>query len=479
MAKEVIGRKAEKAKLEDILQTEEAAFLAVYGRRRVGKTFLIRQYLSKDIVFDFSGEKDASLSQQMENFFDQYLKRTGGASETTVPKDWAEAFRYLFNYLLTIPYRKRKYVVFLDEMPWMDGPRSGFISALDFFWNQNLSKLDDIVLIACGSSTSWIKKNLIHASGGLYNRITHRMKLNPFTLAETEQFFKKNNLSLERQIITELYMIVGGIPHYLKEVKKNESVAKIIEQLCFNPDGLLYDEYSQLYTSLFTNSDYHIKVVEALANHHYGLSQSKIVLKTKLPQSTVSRVLEELTECDFITKCMPFEKKRKEAIYRLTDPYSLFYNKFMKSNRSNLAGKWSVIAASQAYKSWSGYAYENVCLTHINQITNALGISGISSSVNSWFFEGDETYPGAQIDMLIDRNDKCVNLCEIKYTQDRFAITKDYASKLQLKRSVFSAIASQNKTPFIILITVNPPLKNSYYDQLIQSTITANDLYKL
>ncbi len=478
MAKEVVGRKAEKEKLEVILHSDEAAFLAVYGRRRVGKTFLIRQYLANDIVFDLTGEKDASLKNQMSNFFDEYLKRTAGKIETTPPKNWSQAFRYLYNYLLTIPYKKRKCVVFLDEMPWMDGPRSRFKSALEFFWNQNLSRLDDVLLIACGSSTSWIKKNLINARGGLYNRLTHRMKLNPFTLAETELFFKSKKIQLNRQIITELYMVMGGIPHYLKEVKKAESTAIIIDNICFNPDGLLYSEYEQIYASLFSNPSTHIEIVETLAKHHYGLSQNSLVQKTKLPQSSVSRTLEELVECDFITKCMPYDKKRKEAIYRLTDQYSLFYNKFITPNKSKLKGKWKVISSSQSYKSWCGYAYENICLTHINQINTALGISGTSTSINAWYFEGDDTYPGAQIDLLIDRNDRCVNICEIKYHHGTFAITKEYAQKILLKQSIFSAITADNKTSFITLITLNPPLKNTYFHQIVQSTIICDDLYK-
>jgi uncharacterized protein len=478
MSKIVIGRDREKALLDRIMSGNEAAFISVYGRRRVGKTYLIRQYLRQQIVFDLTGKKDGSLEEQMQNFYAEYLTRTKGRKETMVPKSWQEAFTYLINYLTSLPARKSKLVIFLDEMPWMDGPRSRFVSALEYLWNQHLSKMHNVVLIACGSSTSWIRKNLIHARGGLYNRVTHRMKLSPFTLYETEQFLKSKGLRLNRSTILELYMAIGGIPHYLKEITEVNSAAKIINTLCFTKGALLMDEYNQLYHSLFVNADQHIKIVETLAKSHYGLTQAALVKKSKLAQSTLSRTLEELEECDFITKNLPIDKLKKEAIYRLTDPFSLFYHKFIKNHKPNIKDAWQVYSATQTYAIWCGYAFENTCLVHIDQITQKLGISGISTAVNSWYFAGNETLPGSQIDIIIDRADRAMNLCEIKFTHGQFTITKDYAAKLMKTKSIFYTVVKNKKSLLTTLITTNDPLENEHYNGQIDSLILLNDLFE-
>jgi hypothetical protein len=478
MSKSIVGREAEKKTLDNILHSDYPAFVSIYGRRRVGKTFLIRQYLSKNMVFDLTGKKDGSLSDQMDNFFGEYLFRTKGRKETSKPKTWAEAFRYLVNYLLDISTKKGKLVIFLDEMPWMDGPRSGFISALEFLWNQHLSKMDNVLLVACGSSTSWIKKNLLQAKGGLYNRITHRIKLSPFTLKETELFFKSKGLSFNRSVILELYMMMGGIPHYLKEITKKESAGKIINELCFSKKGLLYAEYEQLYHSLFNNADHHVAVIELLSKYHYGLTQSTLAKKSKLPQGSLSRVLDELEECDFITKYLPMDKKRKDATYRLTDMYSLFYIKFIRSHKPSLKDAWKLYSASSTYINWCGYAYENVVLYHIDQICVQLGISGMATSVNSWLSHRTDDTPGAQIDVLIDRADRVIHLCEIKYTSGNFLMSKDYANKLQLKKSIFTQVTKTKKSILTTLITTHHPVDNQHLHGNIDDIILLDQLFK-
>ncbi len=473
----LIGREKEMEKLDKILVSGEPEFLAIYGRRRVGKTYLIRQYLSEKIVFDFTGTRGANLKKQLEGFFEEYLKRTKGQKETQPPANWKMAFRYLTAYLESLGHTTSKWVVFIDEMPWIDTPKSDFVASLEFFWNQHISKMPNILLIACGSATSWIKKNLINARGGLYNRVTQRMKLSPFSLYETELFLQQSGVRLPRYQILEIYMTMGGIPFYLKEAGKGKSATQIIDEVCFSPQGLLYDEYSQLYHSLFKNADHHISIIEKLAARPQGITRTEIAQSTKLSEGTLTRALEELVECDFIGIFPPFINKKKESVYKLTDLYSLFYLKFIKANKKSGQRTWAQLSTQSSFAAWSGYAFENIAMMHIDQIKAALGISGVHISVNSWKFKGDESLPGAQIDLVIDRNDQAINLCEAKFTKGNFAITKSYAAQLRLKKTIFNQATGTKKTTFTTLITTYPAIQNSWYMEQVDNEITMEKLF--
>ncbi len=475
----LIGREPEIEKLDKLLLSGQAEFLAVYGRRRVGKTFLIRQYLKNNIVFDFTGTKDGTKEQQLRNFFDEYVKRAGTKKEKQLPSSWFDAFNYLVDYLKALPKkRKQKHVIFIDEMPWLDNPKSNFISALEFFWNQYVSAMDNVLLIACGSASSWIKKNLINARGGLYNRVTQRIKLEPFNLHETALFIDALGAKLTQYQVMEIYMVMGGIPFYLKEISKGKSATQLIDEICFSPKGLLRDEYSQLYHSLFKNADHHIKIIETLASKPQGMTRLEVAVKTKLSEATLSRTVEELVDCDFISFYEPLINKKKEAIYKLTDLYSLFYLKYIKANKGGGKGTWEQLSNKSTFNAWSGYAFENICMQHLYQVRKALGINGIYSTTSSWLFKGNDTLPGAQIDMIIDRADQTINLCEAKFTRENFAITKAYATQLRFKKSIFRQATQTKKATFITLLTTYPAIKNEYYLGEIDSEVTMDKLFK-
>jgi uncharacterized protein len=473
----IIGRTQEKARLDKIMSSPQSEFLALYGRRRVGKTFLIRQHLKDNIVFDVSGSKEGSKSRQISNFFDEYLIRTQAQLETKMPADWHECFKYLAHYLAQLPPTGTKHVVFLDEMPWMDTPRSGFVSALEFFWNQYLSRMDHVVLIACGSASSWIRKNLIHARGGLYNRVTQRIKLMPFNLCETELFLQSMGLQLPKYQILELYMAMGGIPFYLKEIEKGKSVPQLINEICFSKLGLLSAEYKQLYFSLFKNAELHISIIEALAKRPQGLTRTDLSKATNMNESQLSRTLEELEECDFICRYPPFLNLKKEGIFKLTDFYSLFYLKFIQPNQGAAKQVWEQLSKTASYTTWSGYAFENICLQHIDQIKAAMGISGVFTQQSSWKFKGNDVLPGSQVDMVIDRADQIIHLCEAKFTKDHYAITQEYADKLRLRKSIFKQATKTKKAIFTTLLTTYPAIKNKYYLEEVENEIPMEKLF--
>ncbi len=429
------------------------------------------------MVFDFSGAYNVEKNTQLENFFSEYLTRTKAKKETTIPDSWNEAFRYLASYLQGLR-KNRKQVVFIDELPWLDTHKSGFVSALEYFWNQYVVKMDNIVLVVCGSANSWIQKKIFKSKGGLYNRVTQRIKLEPFTLAETELLFKSNKVKLSRYQIIELYMAMGGIPHYLKEVQVGKSSIQSIDEICFSKDGLLYDEFNQLYPSIFNNAENHLAIINALSKKPQGLTRKELVKSSKLTDGgIVSRTITELEEAGFISIHLPFLKKKKDAIFKLADFYSLFYYKFIKNNRNMGKGSWEKICKTASYKAWSGYAFENVCFAHIAQIKIALGIAGIHSNTSSWKHIGNKELPGAQIDLLIERDDHVINLCEAKFTKEPFLLNNTYAKKLREKMLIFKEATKTKHTIFNTILTTYPSIKNEYHLEQIQSEVTMDALF--
>ena len=473
----IIGRKKEIAVFEKLLQSKQAEFVTIFGRRRVGKTFLVREYFKNHLVFDFSGAYEADTQVQLSNFFNEYKRYTNETTHLVAPKNWTEAFDYLTNYLYTLP--NKKIAVFIDELPWLDRPNAGFLSALEYFWNQHGSKMNHLLLVTCGSAASWIIQNLINAKGGLYNRITQRIELKPFTLQETELFFAHKNLKFTKYQIIQLYMVMGGIPFYLRAIQQGKSVNQVIDELCFESGGLLSNEFKPLYYSLFKNAENHIAIIEALCSRPYGLNRSDLLALTKIPNGgTFFRVLENLTDSGFIVALRPFGKKTKDTVFRVVDFYSIFYLKFIRGNVSDRKNAWQSMANEASYKSWTGYAFENICLAHLRPIHEALGIGGVFTKVSSWRFVGNDEIGGAQIDLVIDRNDGIIHLCEAKFTGSEFIIGKEYNTKLRHKRAAFQHITKTKKSVVTTLITTFSAIQNQYYNEEVHSEVLAEDLFR-
>ena len=469
----IVGRKEEQMLLNQLLESNRPEFLAVYGRRRVGKTFLIRQVYGKRIAFQMTGIARANTSQQLTNFFSVLKESDKGIEEGNVPKNWFEAFGMLKNYLQKLNVPKK--VVFFDELPWIDTPRSNFLSALEHFWNSWASDRPDIILVVCGSAASWMINKVINNRGGLYNRVTQRIRLLPFTLQETESFLRAGKVTLDRYQILQLYMVVGGVPFYLSEIRQGMSAFQEIDRLAFSPNGFLATEYSNLYRSLFNHADRHISIVETLAGKPQGLSREGIVQSSRMKDGgTLTTVLRELEESGFINKSYPFGKKIKDRIYRLSDQYSLFYLKFIKDQHRTGAGSWLSRIDSPAWRAWSGYAYESICLQHIRTIKKALGVSGVYTEESSWI----DKNRSVQIDLLIDRRDHVINLCEVKFTQQPFVLTKPYKEELEKKMFAFKEETQTRKSVFPTLITTFGLKDGVHSLGFIQNVVTMDDLFE-
>ena len=483
MNKLFIGREKEQRQLKEYLSSDQSEFIAVYGRRRVGKTFLIQQVIGNNYAFYVAGMNNVSMRIQLKNFM-QGMRKNGEDIHTA--DTWLDAFIALEDYLDSLSEGNK--IVFIDEMPWMDTPRSNFISGLEHFWNSWASWRDDIKLIVCGSATSWILNNLIKNRGGLHNRVTHKIPLKPFTLKECRDYFDARQFRMSTRQIAECYMVLGGVPFYLSKLDKGEGLAQNIDRLLFSEDGELHDEFTSLYNSLYKNASNHIKIVTSLATKGKGLTRQEIIERTKLADNgRFSLMLEELESCGFIRCYEPYvsettrrrricigKTKNTDTLYQLVDPFTLFYFQVMRKADAYDANYWSNNQNTNLYSAWSGLSFEMLCLNHVDQIKSALGISGISSNVFSWAGKGYDR--SAQIDMLIDRADRTINLCKMKFHNKPYTMTKNDEEDIERKVSSFKEATKTDKSIIVTMITTTG-LERNEHSEGIQKVITLDQLF--
>ena len=478
----LIGRHREREDLKSWIDSDRSEFIAIYCRRRVGKTFLVKQTIPY-FTFNFSGSYGLSRKQQLLNF-GLALRLQFDKHDLSVPENWVMAFHLLKQLVDESPHDKK--IIFLDELPWLDNPKSGFVAALENFWNGWASWRDDVKLIVCGSATSWIINKIIRNKGGLHNRITHNMLVRPFQLRECEEYFKAYGFTFTQMQIAECYMTMGGIPYYFSLMNRGESLAQNIDKLFFGNDAPLKDEFEDLYKALYTNAQNHIRIIKALAEKGIGLTRREILEKTKLTNNgEFSKMLEELELCGFIRSYLPFEsanvrrrhtsgKADRNTLYQLIDFYSLFYLRFHDQQKMDNQNFWSGMQNSPRLNAWRGITFEMLCLCHIDRIKEVLGIADVATRTCSWRGEYDGVR--AQIDLLIDRNDDTVNICEMKFSHREFSIDKAYAERLQEKMEIFSSATDTSKNILLTLITTKG-LAQTPYSSLAQRSVTLSQLF--
>jgi len=471
----IIGRDKEISIFENALKDERSHFIAVYGRRRIGKTFLIREAFNYRFTFQHAGLSEGGMKEQI-FAFEASIKDAGGEIGK-VRKNWLEAFEDLKDLIRRSTEKKK--IIFIDELSWMDTQNGDLIPALELFWNGWASGRKDVVLIVCASATSWMMSKVIHNKGGLYNRLTDQIHLEGFSLAECEQYVKGNGLALTRIQILQYYMIFGGVPYYWTFLTKGSSLAQNIDNILFAKNAPLRDEFRYLYASIFRNPDNYIKIVEALGKKKAGMTREEIIDTTKLANSgDLTTKLEELGSCGFIRKYTFYGMKKKNSVYQLIDNFTLFYYKFLSDNPSD-EHFWSNQINTPMINAWSGLAFERVCLEHVSRIKNKLGISGVISDINSWSCKSDPDagLNGSQIDLLIVRKDQVINLCEMKYSDYEYTITEKTDREI---RNKISDLLTATKTKYAIhptLVTTYGVVNNSYSGN-IQSVVTMDDLFK-
>lgn len=478
----IIGRKKEIKELQELYNSGKSEFVAIYGRRRIGKTFLVDEALKGKIVFRHAGlspvdefnEKN-SLKKQLKHF---YLSlQLQGMKKSKCPTTWMEAF-FLLSKFLEDKDNGRRQVIFLDELPWLDTPRSGFITAFEGFWNTWACHRSNIMLVCCGSANSWMLNNLVNNHGGLYGRTTYEIKLAPFTLNECEAFYQARGIKLSRYDIAQGHMILGGIPYYLGYMKRGLSLAQNIDQLFFASNAKLKNEYDRLFASIFSNPEEMKRIIHLLGTRRMGYTRADIADALHITTSgNLSKMLSALIASDFVENYIPFGYSKKQEYYRLIDPFCLFYQKFVDGQRQLDENFWALNVCSPAINSWRGLAFEEICFLHTKQIKMALGISGVSSCQSAWTDKGKEQKDGVQIDMLIERKDNIVNMCEAKFYNEEFTISKTYHATLTHRQNVLAQHLTRKQTIHSTLITTYGLNYNEYSGDF-QQVITLDDLFK-
>jgi len=483
----IIGRVKEQELLRDLIGSKKSEFIAVYGRRRVGKTYLVKNLVSSFpcVFFHVTGVQKGPLKSQLKEFAKQ-VGKTFYKTPSLIPKpSWDDAFEELTETIKNVP-KEKTIVLFFDEFPWMASPRSRLLAALELYWNRYWVFDKRIKLIICGSATSWIINNIINNKGGLHNRVTRTIHLQPFSLHETESFLKEYQVQLNRKQILDLYTVLGGVPLYWSFVRKGLSAQQSIDELCFQRNGPLVSEFERLFESLFEDPKPYTDLIRFIAKHRYGIGQSDLIALSKLPNGggTIDR-LHELEEAGFVTSLVPYGHKDKGVYYVMDDEYSLFYLRWIEPNLKTIAkkekneGYWVSLSSQSGWRAWAGYAFESTCYKHINQIRRALHINP-GAQVGTWRYapRTKEEQEGAQIDLLFDRQDGVITLCEIKRSENLFEIDKAYYQELVRKMEVFRKQTRTKKQLFLTMITANGLKPTIYSEELIAGQVSLEDLFK-
>lgn len=475
----LIGRKKEIQELEKAYRSGQFEFIALYGRRRVGKTYLVSQVFEDRISFRHAAspndeerqDEKGLLKMQLEVFYGSLLAQ--GLKESKKPNSWVEAFLLLIR-LFEGKDPAERWVIFLDEFPWMDTKRSNFIEAFSWFLNFWAANQKNLMIIAAGSSTSWMLNNLIHSTGGLYNRVTNPIRLSPFRLQETEQFFREKGFDLSRYSIARIQMAFGGIPYYLNFLDRGEGLSRFVDRMLFEKGAKLGLEYDTLFRSSFEKGDLARKIAEYLGKRSSGYTRKEIVEGLKISDGkAVKDALDALQEGDFVLEYVPYKEAQNKKRYRLIDPFCIFYLHFVAGKRSLDP---SFFADSVEPNSWIGAAFENLCAAHLEQIKRALVISKLSSIEFSLVFPKEEDKKGAQVDLVLVRKDRIVNLCEMKFYGKPYVQTEKEHHSLtnRVARLKETLPATYSIAP--VLITVFEPSSGGYPDDYVQ-VLTLDDLF--
>jgi uncharacterized protein len=484
--KNIVGRNKEIMLLNQVWSSKEAEFVAVYGRRRVGKTHLIREYFSdkEAIYFELSGEKDGTLASQLDNFIMVFSQLFYPNVLLRPPKSWKEAFSLLTQEIEKLP-KSKKVILFFDELPWLAKKKSGLMQALDYYWNRYWNRKANLKIITCGSAASWMLEKLINAKGGLYNRVTKTLLLKPYSLAEVRDFLRSRGISLTQKQTLDLYMVFGGIPHYLKQVEKGKSAIQIINRTCFQSDGLLYNEFDRLFASLFEQAEDNLSIVSAIATVRHGLSRDELIEKTKFSSGgTLNKRLKELESSGLIQSYIPYGNKKKEMYFRLIDEYCFFYLTWIRplKNKGFEGGKnyWQTKSKTPSALAWAGYTFESICLKHIDQIREALELQAIPCEFGGWRYipRKGASESGAQIDLLFDRDDGVITLCEIKYCDYAYVLDKENAKNIKNKIEVFEKRTATRKQIFVAMITPLGTKSSIWSEELIHAEVTLKELFQ-
>lgn len=487
----IVGRDAEQKTLAEMLASKRSELLALYGRRRIGKTYLIRQYLGEaaGTYFEVTGTKSGSATLQRRRFREALESTFLGGQPLPDFRSWEDALSYLSDELQRRAQAepKKTIVIFFDELPWLATPRAGMLEAIDYHWNARWSKIPQLKVVLCGSAASWMLRRIVHAKSGLHNRLTRQIRLAPLSLAETDKYLKARGMRMKPRETLELYLALGGVPYYLDRLIRSESVTEAIGRLCFERDGPLRNEFDDVFASLFEEHEEHMLLLRTLAKRAEGMTRQDLVIASGLRSGGgLNRRLQELEESGFIARIAPYGSLKKSTQYRVIDEFTLFYLRWMDHAPRGVlarggASYFRARAETPSYKAWQGYAFEGVCLKHARELQRALGIDNLVTSVGTWRFvprAKSEKRRGAQVDLLFDRRDNVINLCELKFSNDPYVVSKSYARELKDKMSLFAEYTKTRKRVILTLVSPYGLKPNTWSEDLIDRVVDATALFR-
>lgn len=477
----IIGRKEEINKLAQFLNSSKSEFIAIYGRRRVGKSYLVEEVYKDKIAFRAIGafikDKDERTYKQIQlDHFYESLIDSGMPEDAQRPTNWREAFRLLKKYLEGLRTKRR--VVFLDELPWLAGPQSSeMITELGYFWNSWADRQRNIVLVVCGSATSWMLDNVIRDYGGLHGRLTGTIRLLPFTLNECELYYKKHGFHLSRYEMAVSYMAFGGIPYYLDRMDREKNLSENIDDFFFKDDKI-HQEFKDVYTGLYATSERYVDVVKTLGTKFYGMTRRELADAIGIELGgTFSKILDNLHESGITREYPRYGKERVETVYQLKDFFSLFYMHFIHGKGTG-AGNWRTIQRTPTFYTWAGNTFEMLCIEHLEQIKEALRIATISRNY-CWSGKGPNG-SAAQIDLVLEwKGERTDYLCEMKFSEHEFVIDKQYENELANKIDAFLVSKQHTKTHSVQLVMVTTEgVQRGVHSKDVNQQVTLDDLFK-
>ncbi len=475
----IIGRRRELEELEKAYKSREAQFITVFGRRRVGKTFLIREFFKEKgcHFFHATGVEHGKQPEQLEKFIQALSKTFLRGSKVATPQNWSEAFAAL---QFEIEKLDGKVVIFLDELPWMATRRSRLLFEIDYYWNNMWAGMPNVTLVVCGSASSWIVRKIIKGKGGFHKRTTLKLDVKSFNLSETREYLRDHRVSLSDKHIVSLYMALGGIPYYLNLVNSKQTSQKNIQRLFFGVNSPLLDEFNVLFDSLFYNPEPYKEIIRELSKRNKGMIRAEIerMAPSASRGGTLTKRLEELCFSGFISGYSSW-KNPDEVFYKVTDEFCLFYLKWVESQGKSKFDDdyWISQSSKPAYRAWAGYAFEAVCGKHIHKILRAIGIRS-GEPMNPWrYVPLAWNEEGAQVDLVIEQLDNAITLLEIKYTDKPFVIDKRYAANLNRKIRVFKKVTGTTEDVFLAMVAANGVKKTAYSEEMLSAVVTLEDLF--
>jgi hypothetical protein len=408
-----VGRKNELRMLNDAYRSGKDELVVLYGRRRIGKSSLVKRFAEKKkAYYEFEALEGETTPGQINHFLQQLKKQIDDPILDSVRfANWEQVFTYLTEKVINRKSKVKK-ILFLDELPWMAAGRIRLVSLLKYYWD-NHWKSKHVMLILCGSVASFMVKKVLH-SNALYGRTTIEILLKGFSPEEAARLLSKKR---SREETLNYQLVFGGVPKYLEQINTSQSFNKNMNTLCFSPHGIMLKEVERIFYSQFREPRTYLKIINLLKNGIFSLSE--ISSKTKIPSGGgLKQYLKNLERAEMIRSYIPFDRSGNSKFkkYTLADEFLVFFFKYMGPNlrviKESSSRRLFETLTQNSFDSWLGFAFERFCLKHAGLLALVMDFADDILLASPYFKKNDERF---QIDLLYQRADRVITVCEIKH----------------------------------------------------------------